>query len=80
MKTGGYHNIRKHKEIKNGDQDKREVTYSVSKNYVGRSVKGLTTSMDLRNRRISNKKHKTRGANTEVSPQYFMKRIEDLKV
>ena len=59
----GYHNARKHEEIKNDEQcitleislelvclEKKKYTYSVPRYYVGVSGKGLTTSMNIRTR------------------------------
>ena len=46
---------------------------------MGRSGKGMTTYLNLRMRRISNKKHKTRTTNTEVVYQYFMKILDDFE-
>ena len=92
MKRFWFHNVGKHKEIKNGDQytaleisldldglDKREVTSSGSMNYVRIPVKRMTTYMTIRTRIRPNKKHKERNANTEVVPQYFMKILKEFK-
>ena len=46
---------------------------------MGRSGKGLSTSLTLRNRRSSNKKQNTSTANADVLPQYFMKILEEFK-
>ena len=92
MKSFGRRNVRKNKEIKNVEQytaleisleldglDKKEVTYSGSRNYVRRPVKRMTTYMTIRTRIRPNKKHKERNANTEVVPQYSMKILEEFK-
>ena len=92
MRSCGCCNVRKHKEIKNGEQyiffeislkfdcpDKREVTNSGSRAYVGRSGKGLTNSMNIRTRRRLNKKQNSRTSITDISSQYFMKLLEEFK-
>ena len=69
MKSYGRRNVRKQKEINNGEQyiildisskldylDKGEFTSSVSKDYMGRPGKGLTTSMTLRTKIPKKKK------------------------
>ena len=81
--------IRRHKEIKNGEQyvaleiylkldclDKREVTTSGSRDYVRRAGKCLTTALNIRTKIRPNKKQKARTYNTDVVPKYFMKLIE----
>ena len=68
MKLYGRRNVRKHREIKNDDKyialeisleldclDKIEVTSPESSDYLGRSGKGLNTTLTLRNK-IKNKK------------------------
>ena len=46
---------------------------------MGRSGKGMSTSLMLRTRSRSTKKHKARTSNNEVSTQYFMRIIEEFK-
>ena len=58
--------------------DKREVTSSESKKYMGRPGKGLTTSMDIRTKR-SNKKQKERNGITDITKQDFSKLLEKFK-
>ena len=65
----GRRNVRKHREIKNGEKniildisskldcmENREFTYSESKDYMGRPDKGLTTYMDPGTKGLNNKK------------------------
>ena len=65
MKSCGRHNVRKHREIDNGEQnitlelfwvldclEKREVTHSGSRDYVRGLDKGLTNSLTLRIKRM----------------------------
>ena len=88
----GRHNVRKLKEIKNVEQytnseislkldfmDNMEVTFSGSRNYVGRTVKGLNNSLTLRIRRRSNKKQKSNTDNTGVVTKNNMKLHEEVK-
>ena len=69
MKNCGRHNVRKHREIKDGEKyvilniflyfvsiDKMKITYSEPKYCLGRSGKGLITSLNLKTIRRSNKK------------------------
>ena len=71
MKSCGRRNVRKHRDIKNGEKyilldisskidymDKREVTSSESKGYILRPGKGLTTSLSLNNKGLNKKKGK----------------------
>ena len=71
MTSCGRCNVRKHRDINNGEKyiileiyykigflDKREVTSSESKDYMGRPGKALNTSMDLRNKIPNNKQNK----------------------
>ena len=64
----GRRNVKKHRDIKNGEKyiildvssrlyflDKREVTSSYSKDCMGIPGKGMTTYMDLRNKRQNKK-------------------------
>ena len=48
-------------------------------NCLGRSGKGLTTYMNIRNRRRPNNKYKARTANTEVFPKDCMKIFDEFK-
>ena len=70
MKSCGRHNVRKHRKIKNGEQyitldiylkvdflEKRESTYSESRDYMGRSFKGLNTSLTLKTKSSNNKQN-----------------------
>ena len=70
MASGVRRNVRKHREIKNSEKytaldiyseldclEKREVTSSESRDYMGRSGKGMTTSLTLR-AKWPNKKQK----------------------
>ena len=67
MKNYGHRNVRKHREINNGEQyialnislkfdnlDRMKITSSEPKGYFGRSGKGLITSMGINNFRRSN--------------------------
>ena len=87
MISFGNHNDRKHREIKNGDQDiilyisyklycmdKRKFTSSESIDYMGRMIKGVTTSLDLMNKG-SNKKTKVRFSITDITKQDFSKSL-----
>ena len=84
-------NVRKHIEIKNGKQytaleislklyclDKRKVNYPVSSYYVGRSVKGLTTSLAL-GTKIPNKQQKARTVITDITHKYFRKILKKFR-
>ena len=92
MKSCGRHNVMKHKEIKNSGQyialeisleidglEKNEFTSSGSRNYLGRSGKGMTTYLTLGRRRRLKKKRKARNSNTEFVPQYLMNILEEFK-
>ena len=81
-------NVRKHKEINNGEKyiildisskldflDKREVTSSESKDFMGISGKGLTTSLDI-STKSSNNKQKARFAITDIANQDFRKLLK----
>ena len=70
MKSYGRRNVRRHREIKNGEQyiileisydiycmDKREETPSKSRYYMARTGKGMTTYMDFREKSPNNKKN-----------------------
>ena len=84
IKTGGRHNIRKHKEINNteqyialdisleiGNMENMKITTSEPKYYLGRSGKGLITSLGIKTIRSLNKIKNSRFAITEVSIQFF---------
>ena len=92
MRNYGHHNVIKHKEIKNNEQyislgiylklywlDKRKLTSSGSRDYVGISVKGINTSLNLRTRRSSTKKKNTRTDITDIVTQYFVKLLDEFK-
>ena len=57
----------------------REVTSSRSMYYVRRSGKGLTISMSLRTKIMSNRKHNSRTAITESTPQELNKLLKKFK-
>ena len=59
--------------------NKREVTSSVSMNYVGISGMGLTTYLTLSTRRISNKTHKAGNNKNEVVTQDLRRILEEFK-
>ena len=93
MKNCGHQNVRRHKEIKNGEQYivlyifleldisyKREVASLVPSYYVGQSGKGMNNSIKLRTRKRSNKKKKTGNVNTEDSYQDIVKITEEFKM
>ena len=84
-------NVRKHREIKNVRKytilgisykldflDKSEFTSSESKDYMGRPVKGLTTSLSL-STKGSNKKQKARFSITDSTDQDFSKLLKNFK-
>ena len=81
MKKCGRHNVRKHIEIKNGDKyitldillkfcsmDNTKITYSEPKYYLGRSGKGLITSLGIKNN-VRSKKKKIQGMPLIMSVQ-----------
>ena len=85
MTNSGRPNVRKHREIKNGEKyillemysklcclEEREVAYSESMYYMGRSCNGLTTCLDFSTKR-SNKKQKAGFAINDINNQYFRK-------
>ena len=91
MTSYGRRNVSKHRNIKNGKKyiileisfkldclEKREVTSSGSKEYMGRTGKGLTTSLALRPKRL-NKKQKARFAITNITNQDFRKLLKKFK-
>ena len=57
---------------------KREATSSGSRNYMGISGKGVTTSLDL-STKTPNKKQKSRNAITDITLQYFRKLLKKFK-
>ena len=92
MRICGNCNVRKEKEINNGEQyitldiylqldclENLEVTSSISSYYVGKSGKGLTTYLTLTTIMSSNKKQEARTDNTDVVNQYLIKLLEDFK-
>ena len=92
MKNYGRHNVRKYREIKDGKKyitleiflkfvslDNMRIAYSEPKYYLGRSGKGLITSMDLKTNVRSNKNKKSRYAITNVSMKDISKMIKDFE-
>ena len=84
-------NVKKHREIKNGEQcialdisleiyclEKREVNSSESREYMVISGKGLTTSMILRTK-SKNKKKKAGIYTTDITNQDFRKFLKEFK-
>ena len=82
-------NVRKYREIKNGDKyiilcissyldflDKKEVTSSEPNNYRGISCKGLNASLYLMTK-ISNKKQKDRLSINALTNKYFHKLLNN---
>ena len=80
MENSGHCNVRKHREIRNGKQyvileislkfgnvDKIKMTYLKTKYYLGRSGKGLITSLDLKAVRRSKNVKKEKFTINEVS-------------
>ena len=91
MKSCGRRNVRKHRKIKNGEKyirldisyqiyclDKREVTFSWTKDYMGRSGKGLNTSLNIKVKR-RNKKQNIRTVITDITNQYFRAFLREYK-
>ena len=94
MTNGGRHNVRKHRETKNGEKyiildisldfgslDKMKTKILEPKDYLGRSGKGLITSLGLKTTRRSKKIEKARFAITNVSLKgiyNIIKEFEDL--
>ena len=83
--------MRKNREIDNYEQyidldislkldclNKREVTSSVSRVFMGRSGKGLTTSLTPKTK-ITDKKQKSRTAITDITHQEFIKLFKKFK-
>ena len=92
MKSCGKRNVRKNREIKNGDKyttlvisleldclDKRELTSSESRDYMGISGKDMTTSLTLRTKSPNNKQ-KSSTAITDITKQYFSKFLREFKI
>ena len=86
MKNCGRCDVRKHREIKDSDKyitldislkfgslDKMRITSSYPKYYLGRSGKGLITSLGLKANARSKKYKKARYTITNVSMKYFSK-------
>ena len=84
MRNYGRHNVRKHREIKGGDNyiildislkffslDKMKITPSETKYYLGRSGKELITSMGLKTNIRSKENKKARYAITNISRIFF---------
>ena len=91
MKSFGRHNVRKYRDIKNGEKyiileifsnidclDNREATSSESKDYMGIPGKGMTTYISLRTK-STNKKQKARFDITDITNQYFRKLLKKFK-
>ena len=85
MTSCGRRNVRKQREIKNGEKyiildisskldclDQREFTSSESKDYIVIPGKGVTNSLSHRTKR-SNNKQKARFAITDITNQDFQK-------
>ena len=92
MKKIGRHNVRKHREIKNGERyitldillefgsmDKMKITSSDPKYYLGRSGKGLNSSLVINTIGRSNKSKNSRFAMTNASPKDISKIIKDFE-
>ena len=58
---------------------KRKVASSGPSDYVGRSGRGLTTSLNIRSRRMSKNKQKARNTNICVAIQTFVEILEEFK-
>ena len=91
MTSFGRRNVKKHTEIKNSEKyialeiylklgcmDNREVTYSESREYMGRLDKGLTTSLTIRTKSPNNEQ-KARTNITAISNHYFNNLLKDFK-
>ena len=91
MTSFGRQNVRKHKEIKNIEQFivlrvslnldcmyTMEVTYSESRDYVGRSGKRVTTSLTL-NLKKPNQEQKARTSNIAITNQDFREFLKKFK-
>ena len=93
MRSCGRSNFRKYNEINNGEQyismeiylkldclDKRGFASSGSRDYVGISGKGMTTSLTPRTRMRSNKKQKSRTVITDIFPNITLSYLNPLRV
>ena len=92
MISCGHLNVRKHKEIKNGEQyialdisseigclDKRKFTSSGPRDYVGRPGERLTTSLTLRTRNSPKSEQKAKVVTNDVCLQSFVEILEGFK-
>ena len=92
IKSCGYLNVRKNKEINNDKQyialdislelgclDKRKFTSSGPRYYVLRPGKDLTNPLTLMNRRRPKNKQKERTATTDVAINVFVEITENFK-
>ena len=92
MKICGLRNVRKHREIKGSDkyvtldislkfgsQEKMRITSSDPKDKLGRSGKGLITSLDLKAKIRAKKHKKARYAIVNVSMKYLSKIIREFE-
>ena len=83
MTSCGRRNIKKYRKIKNDEEyiileisskldflGKKEFTFSVSRDYTERPVRGLTTSLDTRTK-SPNKKRKLRFSITDITNHNF---------
>ena len=90
MKHSGYRNVKKHREIKGSDKyvtldislkfdslDKTRIKHSESKDNLGRSGKGLITSLSLKSKVRPNKCKKSRYAIRNVSKKDLSKIIRE---
>ena len=93
MTNFGRYNARRRKQINNGEpyiileislelgiSERREVASLGPKYHVGQSGIGLTNSLTLKTRMISNNKKKTRNVNPEYAYQYIMRITEEFKI
>ena len=92
MKNGGRRNVREHRKIKNGENyitleislkffnmNKMIITSSEPNYYLGRSGKGLITSLDIKTIRRSKNIKKARFEITEVSLKDIYNIIKEFK-
>ena len=92
MKNGGRCNVSKYREINDGENyiilnillkfgslDNMRITSSGPKYYVGRSGKGLITSLGLKMNVRSKKSKKARYAITNISMKYLVKIIKEFE-
>ena len=86
------HNVRKHREIKNGEKcialeislkfgslDKMKITSSEPKDYLGRSVKGLITSLGIKTIGRSNRNKNSRYAINNVIMRDLSKIVKEFE-